>query len=115
MEGSLLEDLKKAWPGKFVSEEEIFSHIHAGDRIFIGTGCGEPQHLISALVNFIRSKPKALFGIELMHVWALGQAPYTNEKFQDNFRLDSFFVGDGTRSAANRGAADYTPLSLSAR
>ena len=111
---SFLDDLKKAWPEKFVSEEEIFRHIHAGDRIFIGTGCGEPQHLVSALVSFVSSKPKAFFGIEIVHVWTLGLAPYTDEKFQDNFRLDSFFIGDGTRSAVNRGAADYTPISLSA-
>jgi acyl-CoA hydrolase len=53
---SLLEDLKKAWPEKFASEEEIFSHIYAGDKVFLGTGCGEPQYLISALVNYAGSK-----------------------------------------------------------
>jgi hypothetical protein len=114
MGGSLLEDLKKAWPEKFVSEEGIFSHIHAGDRIFMVTGCGEPQHLISALVNYIKSKPKAFFGVELMHVWTLGQAPYTDEEFQDNFRRDSLFISDCNRNAVNMGAADYTPVSLSA-
>ena len=41
----LLEDLKKAWPEKLASEEEIFSHIHTGDKVFLGTGCGEPQYL----------------------------------------------------------------------
>jgi acyl-CoA hydrolase/GNAT superfamily N-acetyltransferase len=115
MESSnLLEDLKKTWPEKFVSEEEAFSHIHAGDRIFIGTGCGEPQYLVQALVNFVKSKPKAFFGIELIHVWTLGIAPYAEEKFRDNFRLDSFFIGDSIRNAVNRGVADYTPISFSA-
>jgi hypothetical protein len=42
---NLLEDLKKTWPEKFATEEEIFSHIRAGNKIFIGTGCGEPQYL----------------------------------------------------------------------
>lgn len=107
-------DLKKTWPEKFASEKEIFSHIHAGDKIFIGTGCGEPQYLVSALVNFVGSNPKAFFGIELIHVWTLGAAPYIDEKFRDNFRIDSFFISEGTRNAINRGAADYTPISLSA-
>jgi acyl-CoA hydrolase len=109
-----LEDLKKTWPEKFVSEEAIFSHIQAGDKIFIGTGCGEPQYLVQALVNFVGNNPKTFFGIELIHVWTQGTAPYTDKKFRDNFRLDSFFIGEGTRNAINRGAADYTPISLSA-
>ena len=71
----LLEDLNHIWPDKFVSEEEIFSHIHAGDRIFIGSGCGEPQHLVQSLVNYVRNHPKAFFDVELIHVWTLGIAP----------------------------------------
>jgi acyl-CoA hydrolase/GNAT superfamily N-acetyltransferase len=111
---NLLGDLKKAWPEKFASDEEIFSHIHAGDKIFIGTGCGEPQYLVQALVNFISANPKAFFGIELIHVWTVGAAPYMNDNFRDNFRIDSFFISEGTRNAINRGTADYTPISLSA-
>jgi len=111
---TLTEDLKEAWPEKFVSEEEIFSQIHAGDKVFIGTGCGEPQYLVQSLVNFVSGNPKAFFGIELIHVWTIGAAPYIDEKFRDNFRIDSFFIGDGTRNAINKGAADYTPISLSA-
>jgi acyl-CoA hydrolase/GNAT superfamily N-acetyltransferase len=109
----LLEEFRKIYPEKFASEEEIFSHIHAGDRIFIGTGCGEPQYLVLALVNYVKNHPKAFFDAELIHVWTLGVAPYTDEKLQENFRLDSFFVGDSTRNSVNRGAADYTPVFLS--
>ena len=109
----LLEEFKKTYPEKFAPEESIFSHIHAGDRIFIGTGCGEPQYLVAALVNYVKSHPKAFFDAELIHVWTLGVAPYTDEKLQENFRLDSFFVGDSTRNSVNRGGADYTPVFLS--
>lgn len=109
-----LEDFRKEYPEKFAPEEMIFGHIHAGDRIFIGTGCGEPQYLVQALVNYVKSHPKAFFDAELIHVWTLGVAPYTDEKLQENFRLDSFFVGESTRNAVNRGAADYTPIFLSA-
>lgn len=109
-----LEDFRKEYPDKFVAEEAVFSHIHAGDRIFIGTGCGEPQYLVQALVNYVKSNPKAFFDAELIHVWTLGVAPYTDERLQENFRLDSFFVGESTRNAVNRGAADYTPIFLSA-
>ncbi len=109
----ILEEFKNTYPEKFLPPETIFSHIHAGDRIFIGTGCGEPQFLVAELVNYVNNNPKAFFDAELIHIWTLGVAPYTDEKFQDNFRLDSFFVGDSTRSPVNRGAADYTPIFLS--
>lgn len=109
---TLLEEFRKSYPEKFASEEEIFSHIHAGDRIFIGTGCGEPQYLLAALVNYVKNHPKAFFDAELIHIWTLGVAPYADEKLQENFRLDSFFVGESTRSSVNRGAADYTPIFL---
>jgi acyl-CoA hydrolase/GNAT superfamily N-acetyltransferase len=111
---TFLEEFRKSYPDKFASEEEIFSHIHAGDRIFIGTGCGEPQYLVAALVNYVKNHPKAFFDAELIHIWTLGVAPYADEKLQENFRLDSFFVGDSTRNSVNRGGADYTPVFLSA-
>ena len=109
----LLDEFARVYPEKFASEEQIFSHIHAGDSIFIGTGCGEPQYLVTALVSYVKSHPKAFFDAEVIHVWTLGIAPYTDERLKDNFRLDSFFVGDSTRNSVNRGAADYTPVFLS--
>jgi len=111
--GSLLDEMKKKYPEKFASEETIFSCIHRGDRIFIGTGCGEPQYLVGALINYVDSHPKAFFDAEVFHVWTLGVAPYTDEKFTQNFRHTSFFVGDNTRDAVNKGLADYTPVFLS--
>jgi acyl-CoA hydrolase/RimJ/RimL family protein N-acetyltransferase len=108
-----LEETKKRYPEKFVSEETVFGRIRRGDRIFIGTGCGEPQYLVRALVDYVSSNPKALFDAEILHVWSLGVAPYSIEKFKRNFRYNSFFVGNDTREAVNRGAADYTPIFLS--
>jgi acyl-CoA hydrolase/RimJ/RimL family protein N-acetyltransferase len=108
-----IEQIKKAYPEKFLSEKEIFSRIHGGDRIFIGTGCGEPQYLVKALINYVESNPKAVFDAELLHVWTLGVAPYTAEKFKSNFRHNSFFVGNSTRQAINKGVADYSPVFLS--
>jgi acyl-CoA hydrolase/GNAT superfamily N-acetyltransferase len=106
-------EMGKIYPEKFVSEEEIFSRIHRGDRIFLHTACAEPQYLVQALIKFVESHPKAFFDAEVIHVWTLGVAPYTDEKFKYNFRYNSFFVGDNSREAVNRGMADYTPLFLS--
>lgn len=107
------EEMKKIYPKKFVSETAIFSSIHRGDRIFIHTACGEPQYLVRALIQYVESNPKAFFDAEVFHVWTLGVAPYTDEKFKYNFRHNSFFVGANSREAVNRGMADYTPIFLS--
>ncbi|MBI4835199.1 MAG: GNAT family N-acetyltransferase [Planctomycetes bacterium] len=109
----VLNRIKSQYPEKFVSEEEIFKHINPGDRIFIGTACGEPQYLVKALINYVESNPKAFFDAEVLHVWTLGVAPYADEKFKTNFRHNSFFIGESTRSAVGKGNADYTPVFLS--
>jgi len=105
-----LETTKGKYPEKYETEDVIFSHIHAGDRIYIGTGCGEPQYLVQALIKFVESNPKAFFDTEILHVWTLGVAPYTDQKFRKNFRHNSFFIVENTREIVNKGVADYTPI-----
>jgi len=110
---TVLEELELAYPDKFTSENRVFGHIHRGDVIFIASGCGEPQYLVKALTDYVSSHPKGFFDTEVIHLWTLGLAPYADDKFKRNFRHDSFFLGQSTRDAVNRGAADYTPISLS--
>ena len=105
--------LRERFPDKVASEAQAFSRVRRGDRIFIGTACGEPQHLVRSLVEFVENHPGAIFDAEVFHVWTLGVAPYADEKLQRNFRHNSFFIGPDTRSAVNEGGADYTPIFLS--
>ncbi|HHE71858.1 MAG TPA: acetyl-CoA hydrolase, partial [Chloroflexi bacterium] len=108
-----LEQLKEAYPEKFASANRVFGRIHRGDIIFVASGCGEPQHLVRELVEYVSSHPKGFFDTEVIQLWSLGLAPYADDKFKRNFRHNSFFMGDSTREAVNRGSADYTPISLS--
>ena len=108
-----LDRFKKAYPEKFVSEDEIFSHIRRGDHIFVASGCGEPQYLVQAMIRYVESNPKAFFDAEIIHIYSLGLAPYTEAKYKANFRHNSFFIGNSTRDSINTGMADYTPISLS--
>jgi acyl-CoA hydrolase/GNAT superfamily N-acetyltransferase len=108
-----LEEIKQQFPEKFISATEIFKHIHAGNRLFISTACAEPQYLVNALVEYVESNPKAFYDTEVLQVWTLGVAAYTQEKFKSNFRHNSFFIGENTRTAVNTGLADYTPIFLS--
>lgn len=109
----ILDQLKNRHPDKFASTKLIFKKIHRGDRIFISTGCGEPQYLVNQMIEYVESNPKAVFDAEVLHVWTLGVAPYASEKFKHNFRHNSFFIGNNTRDAVNKGIADYTPIFLS--
>ncbi|MEW5784470.1 MAG: GNAT family N-acetyltransferase [Bacillota bacterium] len=109
----ILQEMERNYPDKFKPTAEIFQRIHAGDRIFISTGCGEPQFLVGELVDYVASHPKAFFDTEVLHVWTLGVAPYTSEKLKHNFRHNSFFISHNTREAVNQGRADYTPVFLS--
>jgi acyl-CoA hydrolase len=101
---------KELYPNKFISEDRLFHNIHRGNRIFIGTACGEPQYLVRALIKYVESHPKSFFDAEVFHVWTLGVAPYTDEKFKSNFRHNSFFIGGNTRDPINKGFADYSPI-----
>jgi acyl-CoA hydrolase/GNAT superfamily N-acetyltransferase len=109
----MLKQWQKRQSHKFISTDDIFSNIHAGDRIFISTGCGEPQYLVGRLIAYVEAHPKAFFDAEVLQVWTLGVAPYTDEKLKHNFRHNSFFISHHTRDAVNRGKADYTPIFLS--
>ncbi|MEW6441761.1 MAG: GNAT family N-acetyltransferase [bacterium] len=108
-----IEELKKSWADKFPPEEQIFANIHPGDQIFVGTACGEPQYLVRALIDYVRSNPKAFFDAEILQVVTLGVAPYGDQKFKKNFRHNLFFIAGNTRTAVNQGLADYSPMFLS--
>ena len=82
-----LDELKGIYPDKFASEQRIFGHIRRGNRIFVGTGCGEPQYLVQALLNYVDSHPTAFFDTEVFHIWTLGVAPYTESKYKINFSM----------------------------
>ncbi len=104
---------RKRFPEKFVPEDKVFECIRKGDRLFVATACGQPQHLLAALTDFVEANPKAFFDAEVLHVWTLGVAPYAEKQFLSNFRYNSFFIGENTRQAVNEGLADYTPIFLS--
>ncbi|MGC9325562.1 MAG: GNAT family N-acetyltransferase [Desulfomonilia bacterium] len=83
--------------------------IRRGARIFIGSACGEPQSLVRTLIDVAEN----LVDTEVIHFLDLGIAPYTDEKFDENFRHNALFIGSSTRSAIQEGRADYTPIYLS--
>jgi len=107
-----LEELRSSYPEKFVAEENAFRHMRAGDRIFVGTGCGEPQHLINVMLKHVDSHALLYKDAAPLQVWTLGVVPYKHEHFTKDFRHHCFFIGQSIREAVNEGQADYTPVFL---
>ena len=80
-----------------------------GNSIFIGTGCGQPQHLVDALV----AHSSHIYDAHIIHLLTMGSAPYADDRFREKFRMNSFFVADNVRHALERGVGHYTPIFLS--
>ena len=105
----LMPDWQERYADKVRTAEHAVSTIRRGDKVFIGSGAAEPQILVKALID----SAGRLADTRIMHIMTLGVAPYTEEKFTDQFRHNAFFIGANTRHAVSEGRADYTPVFLS--
>lgn len=93
---------------KVTDTRRAFRELRRGQRIFIGSGCGEPQYLVRALEEQL---PK-LADLEILHILSLGKHSFLEESYHDKCRLKSFFVAAASREAVAEGRADYTPVNL---
>jgi acyl-CoA hydrolase/GNAT superfamily N-acetyltransferase len=102
-------DLTKYCPDKLVDAQEATAKIKNGSRIFIGTGCGEPQHLVHALVQNPSIQDALVYQ---MLSFTLSQ--YVDDPdFLKRFALKLFFISSSMRKAAFEGKIDYLPTYLS--
>lgn len=102
-------DLKTYCPSKLMSAEDAVELIKRGSRVFIGTACGEPQHLIRSLVE-----NDQLQDIMIYQMLSHTLAEYVdNPSFLRRFSLKLFFISQDMRKAAFEGKIDYLPMYLS--
>jgi acyl-CoA hydrolase/ribosomal protein S18 acetylase RimI-like enzyme len=92
-----------------VSADEALSHVKSGSRVFVGSGCAEPQALVRALCK----QADRLHDIDVVHLLTMGIANYADSNFMGDFRHNAFFIGPNVRNAVREGRADYTPIFLS--
>lgn len=111
--GGSAEELKERYPGKFVPAETAFSRIRRGAKIFMGTGCGQPRHLLNALLSFAENNPKTIFDTELYTLLIFGMEEYQYGRFEHLFRQHCFSIRETNRQSVNRGAGDYNAAFLS--
>ncbi|MCP4708483.1 MAG: GNAT family N-acetyltransferase [Planctomycetes bacterium] len=83
--------------------------IRPGQRIFIGSGCGQPQALVEALLQ----RAVDLEGSEIIHMITTGEAPYLHKELAKYFRINSFFIAGDFHDGPSMSLSDYTPMFLS--
>lgn len=86
------------------------SLVKSGARVFVGANAAVPYGLIDDLV----ANSQGLSDIEMIHMLALGDTYWADEKHKNLFKVNTFFIGGETvRRAVDEGRADYTPCFLS--
>ena len=102
-----------AWQEKFAdyiaTPRQALSKVKPGQRVFVGTGCGEPLALVKALV----ARAGDLSDVQILHLLTKGEAPYADAKYEECFTVNSFFIGENVREIIQRGAGSYTPMVMS--
>jgi len=88
---------------------EAVSLIKSGQHLFIHTAAAAPQPLVQALVQ----RAHELSDITIYQLHTEGPAPYTEEKYQDTFKVNALFIGNNCRKAVNEGRVDFIPCFLS--
>jgi acyl-CoA hydrolase len=92
---------------------EAIALIRPGQRVFIGSSCGEPQHLVRELGNSF----DFLKDIEIVRLMTLETTPLTliANKTQDSaLNIRSFYAGSAKSKAIARNQRFITPIHLSA-
>ncbi len=100
---------KEKYKDKISNAAVAMKLIKPGNSIFIGTGCGQPQHLVNMMVEHSGH----IHDARVIHLLTMGEAPYANEKYREKFKMNSFFIADNVRDAVAKGICDYTPMFLS--
>jgi acyl-CoA hydrolase/GNAT superfamily N-acetyltransferase len=102
-------DWKSKYASLIVSAEEAVKRINPGHRVFIGSGCAEPQGLVCALT----ARAGELADIEIVQLLTLGDAPYAKKQYAGTFSINAFFIGNTVREMIREGMGSYTPIFLS--
>jgi len=103
------ENWQEQYKDLVTTPKRALAHIRPGQRVFIGTGCGEPVDLVSALT----ARAGELADVEIIQLFTKGDAPYAEKRLAECFTINSFFIGSNVRGMIQEGLGDYTPVLLS--
>ncbi len=105
------------WPDEYLNKrrtaQEAISRIKSGQRIFIGSSCGEPQHLVRTLV----SMADRFSDLEIVRLMSLENSPITKlaEKAKlENFSIRNIYQGSAAAKHLASSKPFITPMNISA-
>ncbi|MFW6099299.1 MAG: GNAT family N-acetyltransferase [Thermodesulfobacteriota bacterium] len=105
------------WPDAYVSKRQSPSkairRIKRGQRVFIGSSCGEPQTLVRELAAQFQN----FTDLEIVRILSLETTPLTDiadKTATQSFNIRSFYLGSGKPKALSRNKRFITPINLSA-
>jgi acyl-CoA hydrolase/GNAT superfamily N-acetyltransferase len=103
-----------AYVEKQVDARAAIAHIKPGQRVFIGSSCAEPQHLVRALSEARES----LADLEILRLMSLESTPLTSQADAagegGSWNVRQFYLGSAQPRALAEKARFITPMNLSA-
>jgi len=95
-----------------LSAAEAISKIQSGQRVFIGSSCGEPQHLVKGLanasLNFTDLEIVRLFSAE-----STSLSQIADRSRSQNLNIRSFYLGSANSKSFKGDLRFITPINLS--
>ena len=105
------------WADNYVekkcSAKKAMGLLKPGQRVFIGSSCGEPQHLVRKLAE----AADTFTDIEIVRLLSLESTPLTliaNKTKDQSFNIRSFYLGSAKPKSLARNKRFITPMNLSA-
>ncbi len=97
---------------KLTTAKKALKHIHPGQRVFIGSSCGEPQHLVTELSDI----SVRFTDLEIVRLLSVESGPLTliaNRSHSQQFNIRSFYLGSASPNNIRRNKRFITPINLS--
>ncbi len=109
--------LNNYWADNYIEKkltgEKAMNLIKPGQRVFIGSSCGEPQHLVRELSEAVES----LKDIEIVRLMTLESSPLAliaKKTKGHSLNIRSFYLGSAKSKSLARNKRFITPMNLSA-
>jgi len=104
------------WADKYIEKlttaKKAIEHIRPGQRVYIGSSCGEPQHLVNELSN----ASARLSDMEIVRLLSIEDGPFTCTGSKSQYRpynIRSFYLGSSTLRGIHENKRFTTPINLS--
>ena len=106
-------DFRDHYKEKVKTADEAMKMIRFGKRVFVGSSCGEPQHLVDALLK----QRDRISDLEIMRMLSLEgaiTALFADQNYGHNFTVRSIYQGAGDTEQLAGSKRFLTPMNISA-